>query len=391
MTTAKPILRMQLLIGSAAIVALMAFTSAAPGTSAAGPSGRADAKVGRALARLVGMRRGPPAAVAVVQRRSQRKVIKRGVANLSSGARIGIGKRWRIASVAKAFSGAVALRLVERGKLALDDTIAERLPSLPAAWGSVTLGEALQHTAGLPDYIESARFERFAGRHPRRYVGPLTLIGYVADEPLDFAPGSRYHYSDTDNIVAALFAEAASGLSYDRLLNKLVVDPLALRRTSLPLGFRMPTPFVHGYDTNERGRAEDVSEILNPNFAWASGGMVSSPLDLTRFVRAYAGGELVSGPTRAAQLQFVPGTSGPPGPGTNASGLGIYRYRTRCGVVYGHTGNVAGYTAFIAASRNGRRSATVQVSTQLSALVRPRLFRVLRRAESLAVCAALAT
>ena len=61
----------------------------------------------------------------------------------------------RIASVAKAFSGATALSLVDEGVLSLDDTIAERLPELPEAWGEVTLRQLLNHTSGLPDYTAS--------------------------------------------------------------------------------------------------------------------------------------------------------------------------------------------------------------------------------------------
>jgi D-alanyl-D-alanine carboxypeptidase len=376
---------------AAAAVAILVLPTSAAVTKAASPKARADAKLGHALSRLVTMRGGPPGIVSVVKRGAHRKVFKRGVADRASSRRISLGDRWRIASVAKAFSGAVALRLVALGRLSLDDTIAERLPNLPTAWGSVTLAQALQHTSGLPDYAASPGFARQGTKHPRAPVAPSTLLGYVADKPLDFAPGARYHYSDTDNIVVALFVEEATQLSYERELDALVIDPLRLRRTSMPTGYRMPAPYVRGYANNARGRRPDVSEMLNPTLAWASGGIVSSPLDLSRFIRAYTGGDLFGGATRAAQLHFRRGESVPRGPGVNGSGLGLYRYRTRCGTVYGHTGNVPGYTTFIAASRSGRRSVTLQVSTQLTPDAGvPRTWRALRRAFGLGVCAALA-
>jgi len=378
---------------AAIVVGAAALLPAAAASAATAPE-RADRTLDRALARLVTMPGGPPGAVAVVQRGSERRVFSHGVGDRSSKARIALGDRWRIASVSKAFSGAVALSLVARGQLSVDDTIAQRLPNLPAAWGNVTLGQALQHTSGLPDYVEAPTFLQAVTADPLLYARPMTMIGYVADRPLDFVPGSRYHYSDTDNIVVGLFAEAVTGLSYEELLSQLVLDPLRMRHTSMPSGYRMPGPYVRGYDNNTTGPRDDVSEVLNPTLAWASGGMISSPLDLTTFVRAYAGGKLFSGATRRAQLQFVPGTSGPPGPGENEAGLAIFRYRTPCGTVYGHTGNIVGYTTFIAASADGRRSATVQVSTQLSPTLAaqgpPVAFRALRRAEGLAVCAALA-
>jgi D-alanyl-D-alanine carboxypeptidase len=290
------------------------------------------------------------------------------------------------------------LQLVAQGRLSLDDTIASRLPGLPAAWGNVTLRQALQHVSGLPDYSQSPAFQRAFQADPKAPAMPATLISYVADQPLDFPPESAYHYSNTDNIVVALFAEAATGLSYERVLEQLVLDPLKLRATTMPLGYRMASPFVHGYSNNSRGSRDDVSEVINMSLVWAAGGIESVPLDLTRFVRAYGGGKLVGGTTRAAQLQFRRGGgSDPPGPGHNAAGLALFRYRTRCGTVYGHTGNIPGYTDFLASSPDGRRSVTVQASTQLDwdPLLNVRegshaAFRALRHAFELGVCSALA-
>ena len=126
--------------------------------------------------------------------------------------------------------------------------------------------------------------------------------------------------------------------------------------------------------------------------AWASGGIVSTPADLSAFVRGYVGGELFG---REAQRQqrkvFKGGGSEPPVPGKNSAGLGIFRYETRCGTVWGHTGNTFGYTQFMAASPSGRRSATVSINSQLTQNQgEPEAFEALRRAENLAVCAALA-
>jgi D-alanyl-D-alanine carboxypeptidase len=69
----------------------------------------------------------------------------------------------------------------------------------------------------------------------------------------------------------------------------------------------------------------------------------------------------------------------------------IFRYQTRCGTVWGHTGNFPGYTQFMAASPNGHRSVTVSVNERLNPKEgAPGVFEALRRAEERAVCAALA-
>lgn len=84
------------------------------------------------------------------------------------------------------------------------------------------------------------------------------------------------------------------------------------------------------------------------------------------------------------------GSSEPPGPGANAAGPGLFRYRTSCGTVFGHTGNIFGYTQFAAAAPDGTRSATASVTAQLTPETAPAVFVKVRRAGELAVCAALA-
>jgi hypothetical protein len=76
-------------------------------------------------------------------------------------------------------------------------------------------------------------------------------------------------------------------------------------------------------------------------------------------------GRLFGSKTRSKQRKVIEGgSSEPPGPGKNAAGLALFRYRTRCGTVWGHTGNTPGYTQFAAASGDGRRSVTVSVNAQ---------------------------
>jgi D-alanyl-D-alanine carboxypeptidase len=313
------------------------------------------------------------------------------VGDVRSRRKIGGRQHMRIASVSKAFNGAVVLALVDRGLLSLDDTIGGRLPALPTAWSRVTLRQLLNHTSGLPNYTEDSRFAAFISANPHAYLAPDQILSFVADRPLRFPPGSAYEYSNSDNIAAGLIVEAATHGSYEGELSLQVFEPLRLARTSLPAGFLLPRPFVHGYDVAPRSPPEDVSTVLGVSTVWAAGGIVSTPLDLNRFIRGYSGGRLFGRRIRRQQLRFVPGASDPPGPGTNAAGLGIFRYRTKCGTVYGHTGSFPGYTQFAAASRSGRRSATVSVNTQLLPDPGdPAVFRALRRVDALAVCAALA-
>jgi len=299
----------------------------------------------------------------------------------------------RQASTSKAYSGAVALSLVSKGALSLNDTIGELLPDLPDAWSEVTLRQLLNHISGLPDFTKDQGFLKALVASPKQAPQPRELLSFVEDEPLNFEPGTQYEYSNSDNVTVGLMVEAATGTSYEEQLRERVFRPLGLKQTSLPRGPNLRKPFIHGYDNDPSQQPpDDLSEVLASGWFWASGGMVTTPSDLNAFARGYVGGDLFDLKTRARQRKvFEGGASDPPGPGKNSAGLGIFRYETRCGTVWGHTGNYPGYTQFLAASPNGKRSVTVSVNEQLSPVQgAPGVFDALRRAEGKAVCAALA-
>src|SRR3954451_2288966 len=109
--------------------------------------------------------------------------------------------------------------------------------------------------------------------------------------------------------------------------------------------------------------------------------MVSTPRDLDVFARNYVRGTFTGPRLRRRQRSLVDGGSEPPGPGRNRAGLAVFRYRTRCGTVWGHTGNYPGYTQLFAATPNAKRSLTVSASEQLSPTEAPPVFRPLRAAE----------
>jgi D-alanyl-D-alanine carboxypeptidase len=381
--------------GIASVVALLVVAVSGVGRAEGQVSARgrpADKALDRALRALVAMPSAPPGAVAVVQRGRSIGLHRAGVGDVRTGSAISASDHMRLASVSKAFSGAVALALVTRGGLSLKDTVGRLLSWLPRAWWPVTLGQALDHTSGLPDYTASPAWQDAFTMALHATPPPAWLLAYPERNRLVFKPGSRYAYSNSDNIVVGLMVQAVTGRSYEHELAALVFRPLGLQQTTLPAGFRMPQPYMHGYELPSAG-GEDVSDLASAAWIWASGGMVSTPFELNRFIRAYVGRRLFGRTVQAQQLRFVPGHSEPIGPGQNSAGLGIFRYRTRCGTVYGHTGNFFGYTQFAAATPDGRRSVTVSVNEQLNQTLTGQplaVFKRLRAVEETAVCAALA-
>lgn len=360
------------------VLALTGSAAAAPG----------PANVQRGLQRLVAAKGGPPGAIATMYRDGRLTVLRAGRANVRRPGAPKPTDHMRIASVAKAFNGAVALHLVGEGRLGLDDTIGQRLAGMPAAWGGVTVRQMLNHTSGLPDYTKSKGFAAQAKRDPRGFVSPQKIIGWVRKQGLEFEPGSRYEYSNTDNIVVGLIVEAVTGHSYGENLDEIVFKPAGLLETSFPTRPALPKPFIHGYVVEPGEPPADVSTFLSPSGAWASGAVVSTPRDLNAFIRADLGLRFFGRAQQEEQMQFVPGgKSSPPGPGQNAAGLALFRYKTRCGTVYGHTGNFPGYVQWAAATADGTRAVTTSLNIPAPS---GKLLAQLRHLQETAVCALLA-
>ncbi|HEY2296777.1 MAG TPA: serine hydrolase domain-containing protein [Jatrophihabitans sp.] len=348
----------------------------------------------QSIAELVAMPGGPPGVAVVVQIGSSRTFYAGGVAALG-GRAPRITDHMRIASIAKAFSGAAALVLVDNGVLRLRDTIGRWLPYLPTRWHRVTLRELLDHTSGISDFSLNPKFLPAVRKSPKRPPRPRTLLRY-ARATLNFPPGTEYDYSNSDNIAVGLMIQAATGRRYARLLTRDVLTPLRLVKTRLPVGARLDRPFIHGYALDRKtGRPDDdVSQDLAAGWAWASGGVVSTPADLNSFIRGYVSGRLISANLGARwQRLFMPASgSEPRGPGFNSAGMALFRYQTRCGTVYGHSGNTLGYTQYAFSTPDGSRSTTVSINvqvTQKSKGQQARVFRGLLRVAQSAICQAL--
>lgn len=377
------------LFALAALAALAGLTLiAAPGQATAGRTGEAFRS---SLKRVMKAPDGPPGLAVVIVRDGQRQFFWRGKGNVGANTAPEMRRPLRIASVSKAYSGAVALALVERGKLRLSHTIGRLLPNLLPRARKVTLEQLLKHTSGLADYIRDKLFIEKLTADPSRYMTPRRILSFVKDDGLEFRPGTKYEYSDSDNLVIGLMAEKVTGTSYEKLLGRLIGRRIRMTRTTMPRTIRMPTPFLHGYAIEKGKPPQDVSEFINPALAWASGGIVSTLPDLSRFFRGYVGGRLFGPHLIRAQRQWIGGSSSPPGPGVNSSGLGLFRYRTRCGTVFGHTGSFPGYRVFAASSADGSRSIAYIANAQI---VPPgngsqRVSALIRKSQVRAVCHAL--
>ncbi|MGK5731983.1 serine hydrolase domain-containing protein [Streptomyces sp. URMC 124] len=273
-----------------------------------------------------------------------------GVADKSSGRKMSPDLSVRIGSETKTFTVTALLKLVDRGAVRLDDPIGAYVKGVPNG-NVITLRQLAGMRSGLFNYSEDDDFFKALTSRPRRPFTPQQLLGYAFRHPVQFPPGERFSYCNTNLILLGLVIEKVTGRPLRDVIREKVLVPAGLRHTSFPVGAEFPKPHPQGYTSQTAsGKVEETAD-WNPSWAWAAGAMVSDLEDLRVWARTVATGVLPGGRTLigpATQKQRL--TTQPTGIVDVGYGLGIFDVRGWIG----HNGSLPGYetlTVYLPAER----------------------------------------
>ncbi len=296
---------------------------------------------------------GLPAALASVKDRAGRAgTYTAGVGDLATGSKVPRDGQVRIGSNTKTFTAVVVLQLVGEGKIGLDEPVDTYLPGLVRGEGidgrRITVRQLLQHTSGLPDYVDY--IEDATMRH--RYFDPRDLLDIAFQHKAHFTPGAKFEYSSTNYVLAGLIVQKVTGRPLAEEIDQRIVQRVGLRHTYFPApGDRtIREPHPKGYQRDPAGGPlRDITE-LDPSAGWAAGQMTSTNSDLNTFFTALLTGRLLP----AAQLAQMR-TTVPIGNTGAGYGLGLISRPLSCGGVYwGHGGDIPGYETRGGATDDGR-------------------------------------
>jgi len=240
--------------------------------------------------------------------------------------------KFRIASITKTFVATVALQLVDEKRLGLDDPVSKYLPSLPNG-SSITVRQLLNHTSGLFDFVEDSAFQKASTSNPLKKWTQAQLLAYGTSHAPYFAPGTGWHYSNTNYIVLGLIIEAVTGQKVGAVIDSKILKPLQLQGTTYMTGLPTKEPYSKGY-VNDNGILTEASDI-DPSAGGASSAMMSDMADLKVWAEALGRGDLLSREAQAERMK-TGATDGSP----MAYGLGIMKW----GDFVGHEGNAFGYS-----------------------------------------------
>ena len=233
--------------------------------------------------------------------------------------------------------------------------------------------------AGLYDYPDDPRVEGdfTSGNWGHRWQPRQLVRIAVSHEPL-FAPGKGWAYCNTCYVLAGLIVERATGHSIGAELRKRIFVPLGLRRTTFHTDRSIAGRHVHGY-VRDGKRLVDTS-LLTPSWGWAAGAIVSTVDDVATFYRALLRGRVLERPQLAAMKATVAAYSA-----TARYGLGLARFPSPCGPLWGNGGDIVGYHS----SAYGRGDGTTQfvLFANLDEMsFTPRVHRALNRVYVAAHC-----
>lgn len=313
----------------------------------------------------------PGASVGVVLKDGTAFGITTGLADRAARTPLKTDDLFLAGSTGKTFFAAVAVQLIDEGRLDLDAPISKYLgagswfPRLPNA-KDVTVRHLMTHTSGIVRYEMDPRFTADLRAQPDKVWTPEEAIAYQLGATPPFAAGQGWDYSDTNYIVLGLIMESLTKSSlYDEIKTRFLT-PLRLSRVVPSTSRRIPG-LVPGYagPRDPLGLPDEMmvnGELsVNPQFEWAGGGFATSPLDLARWGRELYAGRAISPAARTLMLDAaVPAKLGP----DTKYGLGvIVRPTTPIGPTWGHSGFFPGYQTELIYAPDLGLSLAVQINT----------------------------
>lgn len=196
--------------------------------------------------------------------------------------------KFRLGSITKQFTAASILLLQERGKLKLSDPVKMYIPNAPKTWDHITIYNLLTHTSGIPDLTHIPGFMS-------QIANPTTpehQIRWFLNKPLEFAPGTKYQYSNSGYILLGYIIEQLSGTSYQRFLRDNIFGPLGMRDTGYDSNQAIIRHRASGYSPGTDGPVN--ASYINMTQPFSAGGLYSTTRDLLRWEDGLFGGKSLS-------------------------------------------------------------------------------------------------
>ncbi|MEV0687318.1 serine hydrolase domain-containing protein [Nocardia sp. NPDC050378] len=288
---------------------------------------------------------------------------------------------FRIGSNTKTMTSTVILQLVQEGKLALEDPIDEYWPGVPNG-DQITIAQLSEMRSGLYSYTFDPEFNATLDSDPDKVWTPEEMLAIAFSHPVNFAPGEKFEYSNTNTILLGLVIEKVTQMSAAENFQQRIFEPLGLKHTSMPAATdnSIPDPHPQGYafgtnvstidtfalppeeqaaalaGTLRPGNATDAS----PSWTWTAGAAIATAGDMATYVRALVEGDMLDEQLQRIRMDSIQPID-PSAPDVAGYGLGIVRFGMH---LFGHDGQIPGYMTFM--GHDPASDLTIVVATNLA-------------------------
>lgn len=236
-------------------------------------------------------------------------------------------KKYKAGSITKTFTSTLIFQLIEQGKIELSTPLSTFYPEFDNA-GDITIWHMLSHRSGLYNYTNATEFITYFNTYQTKEA----MLHRIASYPVAFPPNKKHEYSNTNYLLLGYIIEDVTGKSYGEVVKENIIDRVGLENTE--------------YCASEISCGQDLESFYFSSNQWfkspswsmsvasAAGAIISTPYDLTTFIRALFNGELVS----EDSLKQMKGTS-------NLSSKGLFRLPLYSKYSYGHRGLIESFNS----------------------------------------------
>ncbi|HVJ09348.1 MAG TPA: serine hydrolase domain-containing protein [Acidisarcina sp.] len=277
----------------------------------------------------------PSASLAVVKDGKVAYTHAYGLARLSPPLSAEPSMRYSIGSISKQFTAAALLLLQQDGKLKLDDPVAKYLPGLTRA-NEITLRMLLSHTSGYQDYWP----EDYVMTPMLEPVTSKEILDTWAKKPLDFDPGTKWQYSNTNYVIAGVIIEQVSGMPVLRLLQTRVFTPLEMKSVYNTDEGRLPAGDATGYYRHALGPLRP-SPKEGKGWMFAAGELAMPAYDLALWDISLMNRSLLAATSYQQMFDEAKLKDG----GATGYALGIQVSRLEGHLLLEHSGEVSGFVS----------------------------------------------
>jgi len=248
---------------------------------------------------------------------------------------------FNIGSITKLYTATITMSLVERKKLAVDDSLSKWLSTSNSAWTDIKIQQLLSHRSGIPDYMEAVILKLFM--FPNRNWNQDELIGAVSEQPM--LESNSFNYSNTNYLLLGKIIEKSDGASYRDALLEQIITPLNLKNTFFEDSKISILPIVHSYENSLPGLGRvNVTGFRNSFLTSGNtaGAILSNSEDLALFTQVLFSNQIVSEPQLNMMTDFN-NVNDPNIPKNTGYGLGVSRWDIGNQELWGHSGFIPGF------------------------------------------------